>query len=319
MERIRTSPLKTAVPWPDATPPGPRRKSRQVWIARHRIARELAAMARAPRAINRATPPAGPRAPLARAPARPRSHPAPLRTRLQQGWSPEQVRLAREAGRPVIWNPSTASLTPRSAHRTSGATICRGPSSNGAGGGARAAAPPPLSTVVPSSTAQPSPRTARPSGHWEADLMLFRTYGQAVGHSPRTPLPEISSSPRQSRIARALSRLLAPLPPPWRQTVTFRVRPPPPGTPAGPSSAACPLGIENAIGRLRRTLPRKTDLASLPAARFTQLVQATTNTVPRLPDPREVFWDPSHLECESTFPPIAGMTEGLRKGLRARE
>ena len=114
-----------------------------------------------------------------------------------------------------------------------------------------------------------------------------------------------------------MSRLLAPLPPPWRQTVTFDN-----GTEfarhhqlhargiqtffCDPHAPWQKGGIENAIGRLRRTLPRKTDLASLPAARFTQLVQAYNNT-PRkclgYQTPAEVFWDHLlHLECESTFP-----------------
>ena len=101
-----------------------------------------------------------------------------------------------------------------------------------------------------------------------------------------------------------MSRLLAPLPPPWRQTVTFDN-----GTEFAPHYQlhACGIqtffcephapwqkgGIENAIGRLRRTLPRKIDLATLSAARFTQLVQAY-NTTPRkclgYKTPAEVFW-----------------------------
>ncbi len=65
-------------------------------------------------------------------------------------------------------------------------------------------------------------------------------------------------------------------------------------------------GIENAIGRLRRTLPRKTDLATLPDERFTQLVQAYNNT-PRkclgYNTPAETFWNQVlHFKCESTFP-----------------
>ncbi len=63
--------------------------------------------------------------------------------------------------------------------------------------------------------------------------------------------------------------------------------------------------MENAIGRLRRTLPRKTDLATLPEARFTQLLQAYNNT-PRkclaYKTPAETFWDSVlHLKCESIF------------------
>ena len=65
-------------------------------------------------------------------------------------------------------------------------------------------------------------------------------------------------------------------------------------------------GIENAIGRLRRSLPRKIDLATLPNERFTQLVQAYNNT-PRkclgYQTPAEVFWNyPLHLKCDSTPP-----------------
>ena len=37
-------------------------------------------------------------------------------------------------------------------------------------------------------------------------------------------------------------------------------------------------GVENAIGRLRRTLPRKTDLATLSDEHFTRLVQVYNNT-----------------------------------------
>ena len=37
-------------------------------------------------------------------------------------------------------------------------------------------------------------------------------------------------------------------------------------------------GIENAIGRMRRMLPRKTDLAEMSAERFAQLIQAYNHT-----------------------------------------
>ena len=67
-----------------------------------------------------------------------------------------------------------------------------------------------------------------------------------------------------------------------------------------------------------RALPRKTDLATLAPARFTELVQAYNNT-PRkclgYQTPAEGFWDQLlHLKCESTFPASAGMTEGFAKG-----
>ena len=71
--------------------------------------------------------------------------------------------------------------------------------------------------------------------------------------------------------------------------------------------------MENAIGRMRRTLPRKTDLAELPDGRFDQLVRSYNNT------PRKCLgyytsakilsghftnqvFQVLHLKCESSFP-----------------
>ena len=66
-------------------------------------------------------------------------------------------------------------------------------------------------------------------------------------------------------------------------------------------------GVENAIGRLRRTLPRKTDLATLSNQRVHHLVHAYNHT-PRkclgYATPAEiVIHQVLHLKCESTFPP----------------
>ena len=152
--------------------------------------------------------------------------------------------------------------------------------------------------------------------------MLFRSHRPAVltlheRHS-RLLLAVRSPGKAAAPIAQALTRLLAPLPPAWRQTVTFDN-----GTEfarhyqlhargiqtffCDPHAPWQKGGIENAIGRLRRSLPRKTDLATLSAARFTQLVQAYNNT-PRkclgYQTPAEVFWDHLlHLKCDSTFRP----------------
>mgnify|MGYP001059667111 CR=1 FL=1 len=69
-------------------------------------------------------------------------------------------------------------------------------------------------------------------------------------------------------------------------------------------------GIENAIGRLRRFIARKTDLAILSQQRFSDLI-ALYNTTPRkcldYQTPAETFlsqvW---HFECESTSPLTRG-------------
>jgi IS30 family transposase len=108
------------------------------------------------------------------------------------------------------------------------------------------------------------------------------------------------------------------LPAPWRQTVTFDN-----GTEFARHYDLHPLaietffcdthspwqkgGVENAIGRLRRSLPRKTDLATLPDDHFTALLQAYNNTPRKCLDyqtPAEIFWNHMlHFKCESTFRP----------------
>ena len=118
--------------------------------------------------------------------------------------------------------------------------------------------------------------------------------------------------------AATLERLLRDLPPAWRQTLTFDN-----GTefarhyrlhPLGIQTFFCDThspwqkgGVENAIGRMRRPLPRSTKLGALSEAAFTAALQLYNNT-PRkclgYRTPAEVFHDQVlHLECELTFPP----------------
>jgi IS30 family transposase len=64
-------------------------------------------------------------------------------------------------------------------------------------------------------------------------------------------------------------------------------------------------GIENAIGRMRHFIPRKTDLARLSEQRFQTLLSAYNNTPRKCLDfatPREMFHKLLHFECESTSP-----------------
>ena len=151
--------------------------------------------------------------------------------------------------------------------------------------------------------------------------MLFSTYGQAVLalHERYSRLLIAVRPPGKAAapIATAISSILAPLPPQWRQTLTFDN-----GTEfarhhelhaLGIETFFCDThapwqkgGVENAIGRMRRNLPRKTDLADLTDDRFALLVQAYNNT-PRkclgYNTPAEVFWNHVlHFKCESTFP-----------------
>ncbi len=161
----------------------------------------------------------------------------------------------------------------------------------------------------------------RTPGHWEADLMLFGNRGQSlltlVERHSRLLLALPLTSKAAAPVASAIAQLLAPFPPQWRQTVSFDN-----GTEFTRHHQLHALGIqtffcatrspwqkgsvENGIGRLRRFLPSKTDLAQLPKDRIAQLLLAYNNT-PRkclgFQTPAEILFDQLlHLKCESTFP-----------------
>jgi IS30 family transposase len=158
-------------------------------------------------------------------------------------------------------------------------------------------------------------------GHWEADLMLFATYGQAILtlHERQSRLL-VALRPRNKKartIAQTMAAMLEPFPDHWRQTVTFDN-----GTEFARHYDLHELnidtffcdtyapwqkgGIENAIGRLRRVLPRKTDLATISNEQFAQLLRAYNSTPRKCLDfltPAEFFWNHVlHFKCESTFP-----------------
>ena len=64
-------------------------------------------------------------------------------------------------------------------------------------------------------------------------------------------------------------------------------------------------GVENANGRLRRFLPRKTNLHQVPSEEFLRVIQTCNNT-PRkclgYQTPSEVYSKQVlHLKCESTY------------------
>ena len=245
---------------------------------------------------------------------------------LQQSWSLEQVsgHLAREAGAPVISHETIYRFIYAQQARTKNGNwrhyLPRAKSKRG-WRGRRGGSP-------ASFIAQRRPLAERPQaaadrqtpGHWEVDLMLFRTYGQAVltVHERHSRLLLATRPPGKAAdpIATTLHELFAALPPASRQTVTFDN-----GTEfarhyrlhdLGIQTFFCDThspwqkgGIENAIGRLRRLLPRKTDLAKVTEERFAQLVQAYNHT-PRkclgYQTPAEVFINQVlHLKCESTF------------------
>jgi transposase, IS30 family len=250
--------------------------------------------------------------------------------RLSRGWSPEQVagRLAREAGRPVISYESIYRFIYAQIARTKNYNwrryLPRGKSKRGCRGRRGGSAASFIESRI-SVAERPSAAADRKTpGHWEADLMLFSKYGQAVltihERQSRLLLATRPSNKAAKRVARHLIRLFACMPPALRKTVTFDN-----GTEfarhqelhrlairtffCDPYSPWQKGGIENAIGRMRRFIPRKTDLATLPNSRFSALVSAYNNTPRKCLDfrtPAETFSEVLHFECESTSPPARG-------------
>jgi IS30 family transposase len=241
--------------------------------------------------------------------------------RLTAGWSPEQIagRLAREAGRQVISHETIYRFVYAQLKRTNDtawrlylprAKLKRGWRTKGGW---------PRTDGRQSIHDRPADIAARrTAGHWEADCMLFSTPGPAilVAHERRSRLTIAvpQTRLRAEGVAATLARLLEPLAPNLRQSITFDngsefYRHQRLASQLGIETYFCDPrapwqkgGIENAIGRLRRALPRKTHLATLPRARLDAILASYNNT-PRkclgFQTPAETF-TPLHFKCEST-------------------
>jgi IS30 family transposase len=250
--------------------------------------------------------------------------------RLASGWSPEQIagRLARDHGRKVISYESIYRFVYAQLARTKDYRwrryLPRGKSKRGCRGRKGRGSPSFIEGRV-SLAERPIEVSSRATcGHWEADLMMFSKYGQAVltvhERKSRLLLAIRLTSKAANGVARHLLTLFGSLPEQLRQTVTFDN-----GTEFARHRALHRLaidtffcdpyapwqkgGIENAIGRMRRFMPRKTDLATLSANRFRRLVAAYNNTPRKCLDfrtPAESFAQVLHFECESTSPRSRG-------------
>ena len=145
-------------------------------------------------------------------------------------------------------------------------------------------------------------------GHWEGDLMTFRRNRQAVlvlheRFSRFTSAVRLPDKTAASTIARILDAFSA-LPKDLVRSITFDnggefARHLQLGEKLGVETYFCDAhapwqkgGVENAIGRLRRKLPRPTDLNTLPSGRLEEIVLAY-NQQPRkilaFKSPSEVF------------------------------
>ena len=246
---------------------------------------------------------------------------------LGAGWSPAQVagRLALDEGRQIISHESIyrfiyAQMARKKdyswRHYLPRAKAKRG--FRGRRGGSPATH---ITHRVPLSQRPRAAADRATFGHWEGDLMHFGNHGPALlalveRHSRLVLLARLPGKGADVT-ADTIARLLAPLPPAWRQTITFDN-----GTefarhyrlhPLGIQTFFCDTrspwqkgGVENAIGRLRRPLPRKTRLADLSEAAFTQIIQLYNNTpasasaTARLPRPlttRCCTWNVNSPSC----------------------
>ena len=261
---------------------------------------------------------------------------APLREavldRLASGWSPEQVagRMARDARTKVISHESIYRFIYAQLIRTNDYSwrlyLPRAKSKRGRrgkGGGSPAhfiAGRNPINLRPTDATTRLTP------GHWEADYMLFATCGQAilVAHERRSRLTLIARPPNRKAqtTAQTLIDMLTPMPQHYRQSLTFDN-----GSEfsqhqslqrqLGFQTFFCDThspwqkgGVENAIGRLRRSLPRKTNIYNLQDDAFNAIISRYNNTPRKCLDfktPAEAFLNqPLHFKCESTPQPSLG-------------
>jgi IS30 family transposase len=157
-------------------------------------------------------------------------------------------------------------------------------------------------------------------GHWEADLMLFATPGQAVLVSLERKSRALLSAKQPGKAALPAAKRLInwfkPFDPRMRSSVTFDN-----GTEfarhsllvdkldvktffCDPHSPWQKGAVENAIGRLRRFFPRRTNLPDIDDKTFNACIAAYNNT-PRkclgFRTPAQVFLTQLlHFKCESS-------------------
>jgi transposase, IS30 family len=137
-------------------------------------------------------------------------------------------------------------------------------------------------------------QTRQTPGHWEADFMLFSKYGQnlLVLHERQTRFTIVGhpDDRKAPTTVAAITQSLTQIPKAIRKTISFDN-----GTEfaehyrlhaslgvqtyfCDPHSPWQKGGIENAIGRLRRSLPRKTDLSALSPLELDNNVQRLNST-----------------------------------------
>jgi transposase, IS30 family len=231
---------------------------------------------------------------------------------LAMGHSPEQIagRLARQHGRVIISHESIYRfIYHRTAQKDSWHRLLPCHKLRRGRRGRKGGSPASFIKHRRSISERPAEVEGRAvPGHWEADFMLFARYGQGVLllHERKTRFNIARQTVDRTAVltARSIARQLKKLPKAMRKTISFDN-----GTefaehhrlhqPLGVQTFFCDPhspwqkgGIENAIGRLRRSLPRKTDLKSISPATLARLLQRLNNTPRKCLDfktPAEAF------------------------------
>src|SRR5260370_26866547 len=150
---------------------------------------------------------------------------------LRRGWSPEQVagRLARQHAEPIISHESIYRFIYAQIRRTNDGSWRRYlPKAKFKRGWRGRTGGSPASFIQDRVSIAERPTAAgqrKSPGHWEADLMLFATYGQAilVAHERQSRLTLFAKQPSKAALptAEQLRAWLEPLPSPLRHTITF--------------------------------------------------------------------------------------------------
>jgi transposase, IS30 family len=257
--------------------------------------------------------------------------------RLAMGWSPQQI-----AGRLALGDDSLSISLPSISHesiyrfiyaekkRTDDATWRHYLPQAKAKRGRRARrSASPVHTIQHRVSIDKRPHyiaTRKQPGHWEADLMLFKTYSQNVlvihERTSRFTLFLHQANKAAATSLASLKVFFAQLPPQLRRTITFDN-----GNEfalhhelataqnlktyfCAPHSPWQKGGVENAIGRMRRMLPTKTDLSALSSADFLARAQVYNHTPRKCLDfktPAEVLSKLLlHFKCDSIRWPKAG-------------
>ena len=240
---------------------------------------------------------------------------------LAQGWSPEQVvgRLKREEGRTVIGCETIYRFIYAQLKRTNdGAWRRYLPRAKAKRGRRRKKGGSPALLIKDRVSVHQRPSEAldrHQVGHWEADFMLFARYGQSVLvlHERTSRLTALvrTGSRKAEPTAFLLAQIIEPLPKRLRRSLTFDN-----GTEfaehhrlriktffCDPHAPWQKGGVENAVGRIRRWLPRQTNLEDLDPNDVLNAAVAYNHTPRRCLDfqtPAEVFSKLLHFKWEST-------------------